>query len=51
MEQRGGMQLSSTTGAHENLERGDFVASSGESIECKSQPVDPTRHRQGLLHE
>lgn len=49
MERRVGVQLSPITDATENFEYGDFVASSGESIECKSQPIDPVKYPKNFV--
>lgn len=44
-----GIQLTRIDGAEENYERGDFVAPSGITIECKRQPIDPDHYRQNFV--
>ena len=35
--------------ADENYRRGDFEAVNGSSIECKGQPINPSRYRQNFV--
>jgi hypothetical protein len=35
--------------ADENYRRGDFESANGSSIECKGQPIDPSRYRQNFI--
>ena len=44
-----GVPLRRIDGAVENYERGDFIAPSGETIECKRQPIDPGRYRRNFI--
>ncbi len=44
-----GVRVERITGAQENYERGDFLAPSGVSIECKGQPIDPARYKQNFV--
>ncbi len=44
-----GVPLRRIDGAAENYERGDFIAPSGETIECKRQPIDPGRYRRNFV--
>lgn len=44
-----GVGVERITDAQENYERGDFLAPSGATIECKGQPIDPARYKQNFV--
>ena len=44
-----GVPLRRIEDANENYHRGDFEAPSGETIECKRQPIDPGRYPKNFV--
>ena len=43
------IHLEEITDAEKNYRRGDFEVANGSSIECKGQPIDPSRYRQNFV--